>query len=59
MEDAVAAPESNLATQEHPTRTKKTAIQRKRRQERDRKKARAHLEKQSKRGHSVVSQRAQ
>ncbi|KAH7028537.1 hypothetical protein BKA57DRAFT_231175 [Linnemannia elongata] len=59
MEDAVAASESNLATQEHPTRTKKTAIQRKRRQERDRKKARAHCEKQSKRGHSVVSQRAQ
>ena len=59
MEDAVAASESNPTTQEHPTRTLNTAIQRKRKQERDRKKARAHLEKQLKLGHGVVSQRAQ
>lgn len=59
MKDDVTASESSPITQQHPTRTGKTSIQRKRKQERDRKKARAHSEKQLKPGHGVISQRAQ
>lgn len=59
MEDAVAASESKLTTHEHLSRTGKTAIQRKRKQERDRKKARANSEKQLRPGHGVGGQRAQ
>ncbi|KAF9156394.1 hypothetical protein BG015_005603 [Linnemannia schmuckeri] len=59
MEDAVAASESNPITQKQPARTGKSATQRKRKQERDRKKVRAQSEKQWKPGHGVVSQRVQ
>lgn len=56
-EDIAAASENNPITQVQPAaRPGKNATQRKRRQERDRKKARARLEKRSKSGHDVMDQ---